>query len=86
MFIPLERGTRKSASLVRCRPQAIKDLGPILVHIDLRGESKYLEMPVNYLNMFDVLNEAKSLILFIFVVDLNSIIGQNPSLTISACC
>jgi len=58
MFIPLERGARKSASLVRCRPQAIKDLGPILVHIDLRGESKYLEMSVDYLDMFDVLNEA----------------------------
>jgi hypothetical protein len=47
MFIPLERGTSKSASLIMCRPQAIKDLCPVLVHIDLRGESKYLEMPVD---------------------------------------
>ena len=38
MFIPLERGTCKNASLVMRCPQAIKDLGTVLVHIDLRGE------------------------------------------------
>ena len=86
MFISLEGGTSKSASLVRHRPQAIKDLCPVLVHVDLRGESEYLEMPVDYLDMFEVLNETKSLALFIFVVDLNPKIGQNHSLTILACC
>jgi len=82
MFIPLEGGTSKSASLVGHRPQAIIDLCPILVHVDLRGESEYLEMPVDYLDMFEVLNETKRLALFIFIVDLNPIIGQNHSLTI----
>ena len=69
MFIPLEGGTSK-------------DLCPILVHVDLIGESEYLEMPVDYLDIFEVLNETKRLALFIFIVDLNPIIGQNHSLTI----
>jgi hypothetical protein len=83
MFITLEGGTSESASLVRCLPQAIKDLCPVLVHIDLRGQSEYLEIPVDYLDIFDVLNETKSLALFIFVVDLNPIIGHNRMLLLS---
>ncbi len=82
MFISLERGTCKSASLVRCRPQAIKDLCPVLVYIDLRWESEYLEISVKYLDMLDVLSKTKSLILFISIVDLHPIIVQSLSLTV----